>query len=353
MSGINIDLGLISETQKRINTIKSDYFTQTKTGICQNINRLDAKVLNKNSIAYRLRKVVGRLNGLENAMQKLCLYMISVENNISEAEGNVKKYQTEHLSENSLPTAKRSTISGNEMAFYRSPFSIISGIGKEGVRFLNDNWLKAVNAYGNLNDITQILGLEEENSPLDILVKKIGINKPLQKTIKYINSTVECVEALEQGDYAKAVETGIGVAEDVLIAAAAGTVPGAGLVKDFGENIVNNFADNYGEYWNNPNLRTFGKLVYRSTVKSVFDVGFDTGFDILDEIPGGKIITDYYRDTTNGKTGADAYYAAGKQFIDEVKEASEEKGGFGRFYMEGIELTKDKVVNGFKSIFQK
>lgn len=83
MSGIDIDLGLISETEKEINIIKSDYFSQAKNVVSQNINRLDVNVLNKNSIEYRLRKVVERLTGLENTMQKLGLYIISVENNIS------------------------------------------------------------------------------------------------------------------------------------------------------------------------------------------------------------------------------------------------------------------------------
>ena len=79
------------ETEKEINIIKSDYFSQAKNVVSQNINRLDVNVLNKNSIEYRLRKVVERLTGLENTMKKLGLYIISVENNISEAEGNVKK----------------------------------------------------------------------------------------------------------------------------------------------------------------------------------------------------------------------------------------------------------------------
>lgn len=39
-------------------------------------------------------------------------------------------------------------------------------------RIFNDKWLNAVNAYGDLNDITQILGITEEDGPLDILVKK-------------------------------------------------------------------------------------------------------------------------------------------------------------------------------------
>lgn len=323
MSGIDIDLGLISETEKEINIIKSDYFSQAKNVVSQNINRLDVNVLNKNSIEYRLRKVVERLTGLENTMQKLGLYIISVENNISEAEGNVKKILKEHLSDVPLATGigTGGVVSKNELAFSKSPFSFISGTLKNGVGFLNDKWLNAVNAYGDLNDITQILGITEEDGPLDILVKKIGISKPLQKTIKYINSTVECIDALEQGNYEKAAETGIDMAEDVLIAATAGSVPGAGLVKDLGKNMVNNFADNYGEYWNNPNIKNFGKLIYSSTFKAAFDVGFDTGFDIIDKIPGGKVVTDYYRENTNGKTGAAAYYDIGRQIVDEVKEA--------------------------------
>ena len=104
MSGIDIDLGLISETEKEINIIKSDYFSQAKNVVSQNINRLDVNVLNKNSIEYRLRKVVERLTGLENTMQKLGLYIISVENNILEAEGNVKKILKEHLSDVPLAT---------------------------------------------------------------------------------------------------------------------------------------------------------------------------------------------------------------------------------------------------------
>lgn len=351
MSGIDIDLGLISETEKEINIIKSDYFSQAKNVVSQNINRLDVNVLNKNSIEYRLRKVVERLTGLENTMQKLGLYIISVENNISEAEGNVKKILKEHLSDVPLATGigTGGVVSKNELAFSKSPFSFISGTLKNGVGFLNDKWLNAVNAYGDLNDITQILGITEEDGPLDILVKKIGISKPLQKTIKYINSTVECIDALEQGNYEKAAETGIDMAEDVLIAATAGSVPGAGLVKDLGKNMVNNFADNYGEYWNNPNIKNLGKLIYSSTFKAAFDVGFDTGFDIIDKIPGGKVVTDYYRENTNGKTGAAAYYDIGRQTVDEVKEVVKKSGGFGNFYMEGVEL----MVDGFKSIFQK
>lgn len=64
-----------------------------------------------------------------------------------------------------------------------------------------------------------------------------------------------------------------------------------------------------------------GKLIYSSTFKAAFDVGFDTGFDIIDKIPGGKVVTDYYRENTNGKTGATAYYDIGRQTVDEVKEA--------------------------------
>lgn len=174
MSGIDIDLGLISETEKEINIIKSDYFSQAKNVVSQNINRLDVNVLNKNSIEYRLRKVVERLTGLENTMQKLGLYIISVENNISEAEGNVKKILKEHLSDVPLATGigTGGVVSKNELAFSKSPFSFISGTLKNGVGFLNDKWLNAVNAYGDLNDITQILGITEEDGPLDILVKK-------------------------------------------------------------------------------------------------------------------------------------------------------------------------------------
>ncbi len=52
MSGIDIDLGLISETEKEINIIKSDYFSQAKNVVSQNINRLDVNVLNKNLLNF-------------------------------------------------------------------------------------------------------------------------------------------------------------------------------------------------------------------------------------------------------------------------------------------------------------
>lgn len=62
-------------------------------------------------------------------------------------------------------------VSKNELAFSKSPFSFISGTLKM-VSDFNDKWLNAVNAYGDLNDITQILEITEEDGPLDILVKK-------------------------------------------------------------------------------------------------------------------------------------------------------------------------------------
>ena len=54
MSGIDIDLGLISETEKEINIIKSDYFSQAKNVVSQNINRLDVNVLNKNVLYFSI-----------------------------------------------------------------------------------------------------------------------------------------------------------------------------------------------------------------------------------------------------------------------------------------------------------
>lgn len=106
-------------------------------------------------------------------MQKLGLYIISVENNISEAEGNVKNFEGT-LVGCSISNRNRNWRCSiqNELAFSKSPFSFISGTLKNGVGFLNDKWLNAVNAYGDLNDITQILGITEEDGPLDILVKK-------------------------------------------------------------------------------------------------------------------------------------------------------------------------------------
>ena len=136
------------------------------------------------------------------------------------------------------------------------------------------------------------------------------------------------------------------------------------MVKDLGNNIGTNLAESYQDYWNNPSFETFGKMAFKSTIKATSDMAFDTGFNIIDKVPGGNMITDYYRDNTGGKTGAEAFYDAGSQIVDAVKEGSEQSGGFGNFYMEGVKLMvdgiKDKAVsgynyvaNGFKSIFHK
>lgn len=88
-------------------------------------------------------------------MQKLGLYIISVENNISEAEGNVKKILKEHLSDVPLATGigTGGVVSKNELAFSKSPFSFISGTLKNGVGFLNDKWLKLNISEESVKDI--------------------------------------------------------------------------------------------------------------------------------------------------------------------------------------------------------
>ena len=367
MAGIEIDLNSLYEALKKADKVKKDYFEQHSLTISQKTIRLDSRILNKYNIHTRISNVLTRMSGLTSSMEGLKTYINSVENNVNEAEKKIEHSLEKYLADTLTLTGAGAVrkMSANDMQFSSSgavhggsgrpiegashggggrsidglsidlanemlnkkqfPFAAIPAAIGTGAGYLKENWLDYVSAYSDVSDIAQLLGITKDDGALSQLVDAIGINKPLRSTVKYINSISEYMESIEQGEY---------------------------------------LAESYQDYWNNPSFETFGKMAFKSTIKATSDTVFDTGFNIIDKVPGGNMITDYYRDNTGGKTGAEAFYDAGSQIVDAVKEGSEQSGGFGNFYMEGVELMvdgiKDKavsgysyVVNGFKSIFHK
>lgn len=406
MAGIEIDLSSLDEALKKADKVKRDYFEQHNLIISQKITGLDSRILSKYNIHSRILNVLTRMSRLASSMEGLKTYIDSVENNVNEAEKKIEDSLKRYLSDTITlaGTGMAGKISLNDMQFSSSglthggngrsfeetvhggggrsidglsmelanemlnnkifPFAAIPAAIGTGAGYLKENWLDYVSAYGDVSDIAQLLGITKDDGALAQLVDAIGINKPLRSTVKYINSISEYVESIENGEYSDAAAKAIGIGEDALIDVIGSGIPGAGMVKDLGNNIGTNLAEGYEDYWNNPSLETFGKMAFNSTIKATSDMAFDTGFNIIDKVPGGNMITDYYKENTGGKTGAEAFYDAGSQIVDAVREGAEQSGGFGNFYMEGVELMvdgiKDKavsgynsVVNGFKSIFHK
>ncbi len=406
MAGIEIDLSSLDEALKKADKVKRDYFEQHNLTISQKITGLDSRILSKYNIHSRILNVLTRMSRLASSMEGLKTYIDSVENNVNEAEKKIEDSLKRYLSDTTIlaGAGMAGKISLNDMQFSSSgvthegngrsfeetthggkgrsidglslelademlnnkifPFAAIPAAIGTGAGYLKENWLDYVSAYGDVSDIAQLLGITKDDGALVQLVDAIGINKPLRSTVKYINSISEYVQSIENGEYSDAAAKAIGIGEDALIDVIGSGIPGAGMVKDLGNNIGTNLAEGYEDYWNNPSLETFGKMAFNSTIKATSDMAFDSGFNIIDKVPGGNMITDYYRENTGGKTGAEAFYDAGSQIVDAVKEGSEQSGGFGNFYMEGVELMidgiKDKavsgynsVVNGFKSIFHK
>lgn len=406
MAGIEIDLNSLYEALKKADKVKKDYFEQHSLTLSQKTIRLDSRILNKYNIHTRISNVLTRMSGLTSSMEGLKTYINSVENNVNEAEKKIEHSLEKYLADTLTLTGAGAVrkMSANDMQFSSSgsvhggsgrpiegashggggrsidglsidlanemlnkkqfPFAAIPAAIGTGAGYLKENWLDYVSAYSDVSDIAQLLGITKDDGALSQLVDAIGINKPLRSTVKYINSISEYMESIEQGEYSDAAAKAIGIGEDALIDVIGSGIPGAGMVKDLGNNIGTNLAESYQDYWNNPSFETFGKMAFKSTIKATSDMAFDTGFNIIDKVPGGNMITDYYRNNTGGKTGAEAFYDAGSQIVDAVKEGSEQSGGFGNFYMEGVELMvdgiKDKavsgynyVVNGFKSIFHK
>ena len=406
MAGIEIDLSSLDEALKKADKVKRDYFEQHNLTISQKITGLDSRILSKYNIHSRILNVLTRMSRLASSMEVLKTYIDSVENNVNEAEKKIEDSLKRYLSDTTIlaGAGMAGKISLNDMQFSSSgvthegngrsfeetthggkgrsidglslelademlnnkifPFAAIPAAIGTGAGYLKENWLDYVSAYGDVSDIAQLLGITKDDGALVQLVDAIGINKPLRSTVKYINSISEYVQSIENGEYSDAAAKAIGIGEDALIDVIGSGIPGAGMVKDLGNNIGTNLAEGYEDYWNNPSLETFGKMAFNSTIKATSDMAFDSGFNIIDKVPGGNMITDYYRENTGGKTGAEAFYDAGSQIVDAVKEGSEQSGGFGNFYMEGVELMidgiKDKavsgynsVVNGFKSIFHK
>ena len=406
MAGIEIDLSSLDEALKKADKVKRDYFEQHNLTISQKITGLDSRILSKYNIHSRILNVLTRMSRLASSMEGLKTYIDSVENNVNEAEKKIEDSLKRYLSDTTIlaGAGMAGKISLNDMQFSSSgvthegngrsfeetthggkgrsidglslelademlnnkifPFAAIPAAIGTGAGYLKENWLDYVSAYGDVSDIAQLLGITKDDGALVQLVDAIGRNKPLRSTVKYINSISEYVQSIENGEYSDAAAKAIGIGEDALIDVIGSGIPGAGMVKDLGNNIGTNLAEGYEDYWNNPSLETFGKMAFNSTIKATSDMAFDSGFNIIDKVPGGNMITDYYRENTGGKTGAEAFYDAGSQIVDAVKEGSEQSGGFGNFYMEGVELMidgiKDKavsgynsVVNGFKSIFHK
>lgn len=411
MLDIDIDLYIVQRLYSEAEKIRKDYFADYYTHISNDCRAIDKRVLAMKGIQGKIDAVLARINQLECNMGKVSSFMKQVNDTITKTEkdvlalskklpdflgsrdtggygsANERLFRSAYMASSGamhggrgrsfgtinkrgcfgdIDTAAYNVIISSTDAMLKKnqfPFAALNGDLVTTAKYLDDHWISYVKAYSTVSDIAQITGVLKEGNAFSEAVEMIGISKPLQNTIGYINTTSDYVCALKNGEYDKAAEHAVTLGTDIAIDAvsAASGIPGLGLVKEYGANIAKDAAEGYTEYWEDPSVETFGKLVFSTTVKPLADTGLNVGYDILEKVPFGNKITDYYEDTT-GKTGAEAFYAAGGQLIEEVKQGVENAGGFTNYYINGVKLMVDGikekiqegsqyVANGFKSIF--
>ncbi len=403
MASIDFNSFSIATTTGKIKSFRTGNMEDLKRNVEAKRYLLPSNVLYRYEIAERIKFVENEISIIQRDLEIIegILALACEEyNNVEETlEGYVSNLEYDAGGFNASQLFRR-ILSNNELLFrssktlvfgnleikesvfrninvlYRNKkkvgdFVVNTGIPvfKVGAHFI-DKYDEIHSSFKTLADaIAFVVGVADDDSTLaKALFKEVELPDKLVDIVDYANTTVEYIEAIKNKDYALATSKAVDLGTDILCdVVTEGTIQKTAfrMGQHMGENAVNS----YIEYADNPNLETFGSMIYSSTIKGAWQGATETAYDIVDDIPVmGTWVKNSYEQLSD-KTGLDAVFDVQSKLMDELfgqgfngwvdgvklignridKEIDDFKGDV----TEAYNSAKDYVVNGFSSILTR